>query len=96
MQTIPFNFKNHRIAQLEAKGLSKCFAAYAEHSAWEDILEVGFNPNSGYTYIALESGLTIASMLGRDVEYIVFDGDTEEELFFATYYEVIDSGYVQS
>ena len=89
MQTIPFNIEEGRIAYCEAKGLSKCFDAYAEYSYSEYILEVGFNSNSGYTYIALESGVTIASHLGSDVEYIVFDCEEGEELFFSTYDEAM-------
>ena len=56
------------ICYLEAVGLSKVFAAYAENAAGEDINSIGFNHNSGYTYIALDNGITICSMLGRDVE----------------------------
>jgi hypothetical protein len=48
---------------------------------------IGFNANSGYVYIALEDGITIASMLGRDVEYIVTDYNDGEEFFFDTYKE---------
>ena len=36
------------IAYLEAKGLSKCFDAYAEHCNRADIMDIGFNANSGY------------------------------------------------
>jgi len=35
-------------AYLEAKGKSKVWMAYAEHFASEEILDEGFNPNSGY------------------------------------------------
>lgn len=74
---------NENVAYCEAIGLSKCFAAYAENNGG-DILEggIGFNENSGYTYIALESGVTICSLLGRDVEYLVTDFETGEESFF--------------
>ena len=36
-----------------------------------DIMCCGFNQNSGYVYIALENGVTIASCFGQSVEYIV-------------------------
>ena len=79
---------NESIAYCEAMGLAKCFEAYAENCAGEDIFEIGFNPNSGYTYIALEcSSITIGSMLGRAVEYMVTDFDSGEEFFFDTYQE---------
>jgi hypothetical protein len=76
-------------AYCEAIGISKVFAAYAEHCVREDIMYsgVGFNPNSGYVYIALENGVTICSMLGNDVEYLVTNFDTGNEYFFDTYEE---------
>ena len=39
--------------------------------ASEDIFEIGFNENSGYVYIALENGVSIASCFGQSVEYMV-------------------------
>ena len=36
-----------------------------------DISHCGFNQNTGYVYIALENGVTIASCFGQSVEYIV-------------------------
>jgi len=77
------------IAFCEAQGLSKCFQAYADNCAGEDILEVGFNPNSGYTYIALENGVSICSMLGGDVEYLVTEFKNGREHFFKYYVEAI-------
>ncbi len=77
-------FNPHSIAHLEAKGLAKCFDAYA--SVCEEIMEIGFNPNSGYVYIALENGVQICSMLGQDVEYIVVDHDGNEN-YLETYEE---------
>lgn len=79
-------FSTH-IAYCEAEGLSLCFSAYAEFSAGEYILEIGFNSNSGYVYIALENGISICSMLGRSVEYLVADWNTGEEHFFDSYHE---------
>ncbi len=79
------------LAYCEAMGLSKVFAAYAENCAREDIMEVGFNPTSGYVYIALENGVSICSMLGRSVEYLVTDFETGEETFYDDYDEAVDS-----
>jgi hypothetical protein len=73
------------IAFCEAMGLSNVFKAYAEECSREDIIEVGFNANSGYVYIALENGITIASSMGQRVEYIVTDFETGEESFFDNY-----------
>ena len=75
-------------AYLESIGKSKIWMAYAENFAGEEIMQEGFNPNSGYVYIALESGITICSMLGADVEYLVSEHDNGEELFFESYQEL--------
>ena len=78
-----FNFSN---SYCELMGFSKCFEAYAENYAGEEVIDggIGFNSNSGYTYIALENGISICSMLGRDVEYLITDFKTGEEHFFDT------------
>lgn len=75
------------IAYSEAMGLSNCFKAYADYCGGEEIMEVGFNPNSGYVYIALENGISICSCLGREVEYLVLDFEDGEEFFFDSYKE---------
>lgn len=83
-------FKNGSIAYLEAKGLSKCFEAYAKNCANYEIFEIGFNDVSGYTYIALEDEpIIICSQLGRDVEYLVTNFEYGNEMFFDTYDEAI-------
>jgi hypothetical protein len=73
------------IAFCEAQGLAKCFQAYADNCVGEDIMSIGFNPNSGYTYIALENGLQICSMLGREVEYLIVNFMDGEETFYDSY-----------
>lgn len=79
-QTI-YNFST---SYCELKGLSECFSAYADNFAGEDVTEggIGFNSNSGYVYIALDNNITICSMLGRSVEYLITDFETGEETFF--------------
>lgn len=62
--------------------------AYANYYAGEEILEEGFNPNSGYVYIALENGITIASCFGQEVDFILWDNDQDEELIFGNYVEL--------
>jgi hypothetical protein len=76
---------NLSMAFCEAQGLAKCFQAYADNCANNDIMDVGFNSTSGYTYIALENGITICSMLGRDVEYLVTDFGEGDEYFYDSY-----------
>lgn len=88
IQTITIHgFDSHSLCYLEALGMSKVFEAYA--SIGEEIMEdgIGFNPHSGYVYIALENGVSICSMLGRDVEYLVTNFNDGEERFFDTYEE---------
>jgi hypothetical protein len=72
-------------AVLEAKSLSLCWEAYAKFAAREDIMEIGFNDQSGYVYIALENGISIASKFGQEVEYIYFDHDSDTETFHDSY-----------
>jgi hypothetical protein len=80
----------------DAKSKSIVWAAYAEHFAGEEIQAEGFNMNSGYIYIALENGVTIASAFGKKVEYIVYDEENETEDFLNTpiqAYRFIESRY---
>jgi hypothetical protein len=64
--------------------------AYRDYAFGEEILEAGFNTNSGYVYIALENGVQIASCFGQDVDFIVFDFETGEEYFLDSYDEAIE------
>lgn len=80
----------HYICAAEAEGLAKCFQAYADNCANESIFELGFNPNSGYVYIALEEhNISIASCLGHSVEWIATNLETGEEEFCDTYKEAL-------
>jgi hypothetical protein len=72
----------------DAKSKSIVWAAYAENFAGEEILEEGFNINSGYVYIALENGVTIASCFGQSVDFIVYDFEEGEENIFGSYDEL--------
>ena len=84
---ITINGVDGSIAYCEAKGFSKIFMAYANECSREEIMEIGFNPNSGYVYIALEDGISICSNLGRAVEFLVTDFNNGEETFYETYEE---------
>jgi hypothetical protein len=77
---------NNTICTLEAQGLANCFNAYANISG-EEIMEIGFNANTGYVYIALENGISICSQFGNDIEYLVTNFEDGEESFFETYEE---------
>jgi hypothetical protein len=72
----------------EARSKSIVWAAYAEHFAGEEIMEEGYNVNSGYVYIALENGVTIASGFNRLPEFIVYDFDMDYEFIFESIEEL--------
>ncbi len=65
--TIEITGIGNSISYCEAKGLGLIFQAYANQCANEEIMGVGFNPNSGYVYIALENGISICSCMGHQV-----------------------------
>lgn len=47
-----------------------------------DRMEIGYNPNSGYVYIAYQEGLTLAIFEGRDkmFDVIVYGYDDDGEV----------------
>jgi hypothetical protein len=69
-------------AYLDAKSKAKVWDAYAEHFANEEIMEENFNPRSGYVYIALENGIQIVSKSGKEAQFLIYDFETGEEMFF--------------
>jgi hypothetical protein len=87
MNTLEIHNVSDSIAYCEAQGIAICFQAYADECAGESIMSVGFNPNSGYVYIALENGVSICSMFGRGVEYLVTNFEDGEETFLESYSE---------
>lgn len=86
VQTITIHgFDSHSLCYLEALGMSKIFEAYAEIGEQIEDGGIGFNPNTGYVYISLENGISICSMLGQEVVYLVTNFDTGEDTFFDNY-----------
>jgi len=71
-------------AYLDAKSKSIVWMAYAENFSSEEIMEEGFNINSGVVYIALENGVTICSAFGYEAFYIIYDNETDQEIEFST------------
>jgi hypothetical protein len=65
----------------DALSKANVWERYANHFAGEEIMEEGFNVNSGYVYLTLEN-VTIVSAFGQPVEYIVFDFEEGQEIFF--------------
>jgi hypothetical protein len=72
----------------DAKSKAVVWNAYAENFAGEEIMEEGFNPNSGYVYIALENGITLASCFGQSVDFLIYDSEEGEEIIFGSYNEL--------
>lgn len=66
----------------DAISKSIVWRAYAIYFGGEEIMQEGFNMNSGYMYISLENGVTIASAFGQSVDFIIYDDETEQEIFF--------------
>lgn len=84
------NFDN--FTYCETVGLANCFTAISKLLGHYliDVEAVGFNDNSGYVYIALDNGISICSMLGREVEYLATCFDTGAEFFFDNYKDCLD------
>lgn len=87
---IEINGLSTSVAYCEAKGLAKVFYAYANECPNEEIMGIGFNPNSGYIYIALENGISICSCMGQDVDFLVTNFYNGEETFYDTYKEALE------
>ena len=85
--SITINGIDGSIAHCEAKGFGKIFMAYANECPNEEIMAIGFNPHSGYVYIALENGISICSCMGHQVDYLVTNTYNGEETFYDTYKE---------
>ena len=83
------NFDTSNFGAAEFEGMAKVVAAFAslDPDYRETIGEgsCGFNQYSGYVYMALDCGVTIGSMLGRNVLYMVNDYDDCEEYFFRSF-----------
>ena len=72
----------------DKKSLELVWMAYNYNTkGLEEIFEIGFNLDSGYVYIALENGVSIASNFGQAVDYIVTDYEDGTEYFLDTYEE---------
>ena len=65
--------------------------AHLKNAYNEEIMECGFNKQTGYVYIALENGIQIASCFGQDVEYIKYNYKTDQELFYEEYTEALNN-----
>ena len=73
------------LGQLDLASYVNICIDYMKYAPNEEIMEVGYNSNSGYVYIALDNGVTIASAFNQEVEYIITNFETGEEHFCETY-----------
>lgn len=61
----------------------KVFKSYHEHFSNHAILQEDLDENSAYFYLYLE-GIAIASMLGGEVEFMIYDEERDCEKIFYT------------
>ena len=78
------------LGQLDLASYVNICIDFMKYAPSEEIMEVGYNSSSGYVYIALENGVTIASAFNQEVEYLVTDFETGEEHFLETYEEALN------
>ena len=82
-------FDLNTMGYMDIESMHIVIKTYRDLDSNEYIMDggTGFNTNSGYVYIALENGITLASCFGQSVDYIVTDYETGEEYFYDTYEE---------
>lgn len=68
-----------------------CLEAYNNLPGYdrEPINDIGFNQQTGYIWLMLESGITICSRFGRPVIYMLTDEQGEEQEF-ETHFEACE------
>lgn len=84
---IKVEFPTEKMGSSDIESMNIVIDTYRDKASGEFIECSGWNSVSGYAFIALESGIQIASCFGRDPEYIVFDHETEDEIFLDSYEE---------
>tara|TARA_R110002051_G_scaffold322075_2_gene411615 strand:- start:152 stop:451 length:300 start_codon:yes stop_codon:yes gene_type:complete len=82
-------FDLNTMGSMDVESMHIVIKAFRDLNSNEYIMDggTGFNTSSGYVYIALENGITLASCFGQSVDYIVTDYDTGEEHIYDTYEE---------
>jgi len=82
---IQVEFPIDKMGSLDIQSIDIVIKAYKKYADGEDIEFSGFNNMSGYVYIYLSNGVQIISNFGQEVEFLIYDNETEEEIFFNTY-----------
>tara|TARA_R110002012_G_scaffold315885_1_gene530284 strand:+ start:580 stop:882 length:303 start_codon:yes stop_codon:yes gene_type:complete len=78
-------FPISKMGSLDIESIDIVIKAYKKFAEGEYIEFSGFNDMSGYVYICLSNGVQIISNFGQKVEFLIYDNETEEEIFFDTY-----------
>ena len=87
---ISVQFPIDKMGSLDIQSIDIVIKAYKKYANGEDIEFSGFNNMSGYVYICLSNGVQIISNFGQEVEFLVNDYQTEEEVFCDTYTEALE------
>jgi hypothetical protein len=84
---INVEFPIGKMGSSDIESMNIVIDTYKDKASGEFIEFSGWNDQSGYAYIALESGIQIASCFGQDPDFIVYDHETEEEIFLDSFEE---------
>jgi hypothetical protein len=87
---ISVEFPIGKMGSLDIQSIDIVIKAYKKYANGEDIEFSGFNNQSGYVYIALSNGVQIISSFGQEVEFLINDYQTEDEIFLDTYTEALE------
>jgi len=87
---ISVEFPIKKMGSLDIQSIDIVIKAYKRFADGEDIEFSGFNNMSGYVYICLSNGVQIISNFGQEVEFLINDYETEEEVFLDTYTEALE------
>ena len=82
---IKVEFPIDKMGSSDIESIDIVIKAYKRFADGEDIEFSGFNDRSGYVYISLSNGIQIISNFGQEVEFLITDYETEEEIFCDTY-----------
>ena len=84
---IKVEFPIEKMGSSDLESMNIVIDTYKDKASGEFIHSSGWNDQSGYAFIALESGVEILSCFGQDPDFIVYDHDTGEEIFFDSFEE---------
>jgi hypothetical protein len=87
---ISVEFPINKMGSSDIESIDIVIKAYKKYANGENIEFSGFNTQSGYVYIALSNGVQIISNFGQEVEFLINDYQTEEEVFLDTYTEALE------